>query len=295
MLVADTRETRFLTDEEDQRHRASYAETVRPDVPPQLYSDNVRQCCLLGAQLYLNPVAVLHWCHYWLAQYSNYALPEQDWLADLVQGLLYEQPQLRLLASETPPLDNAGHLLTRAPQLLCFAGTDRHAIPLEQVLRATQLQVMYPLSHLLLSQHHCFRSRTSDALDGELELGSFVYDSLVLAELYEPSFMIVTLYRMHLCELLHNTGAHCCQDVLPRHMHSLRAIAHETVDWTRVERTHGHAVTLLQQELAVLHQTLHQTDLHQALAQVSALWTEKAADCDSRLVEAPLRLWRRLQ
>lgn len=291
-MLPDRRQTLFINDtlatHQDRQHQW-FSETV-PQQP-----ESLKQCCLLASRLFLKPEAVLHWCQYWISQFSNYDLEEKDWLTNLVHGLIYEAPQIRMLASETPPLGNVGHMALRATQLFRFAGGDTHAIPLEYVLRTGQFQIMQACSLLLQSHRQSFMSRSDDSLDGELALGGFVYNQL-LREFYEPGFMIITLFRLHLCELMHNSGAQSWQDVLGRHFHSLQAITHDAIDWPRVEFALGHGCCVrLQQELLQLHQSLYRTDLDEALQLVSILWSEKATECDEEACLRPVRVLQRLQ
>ena len=296
--------TRFIDDAQEQRrrrdaHQTWFAETLQNGLAPSQQLDNVLQCCLLGSRLFLQPEAVLCWAHCWLAQYSHYTLAEQDWFGALVQELLYEPVQLQVLCSEIAPLMDVGRQPTlRAPRLLRFCGSGRCCIALEYVLQSLQLGVLNPLAHLQLSANRCFLSRSTEALDGELELSAFLYNT-VLSEFYEPSFLLLTLYALHLCGLLYGVSTNEARPpALARHMHTLKPLAHEAIDWDRVQAAHytndAQGMQRLQLELAQLHELLSDGDMEEALRRLMVLWSERASYCHEQMrvrSERVLRRW----
>lgn len=283
-----TTQTLFIDDRQQRRQSDAlqhwFSEPAGADATRH---QNLLQSALLGARLFLQPEAVLSWCHYWLAHYTQYALAEADWFCALVQELLYEPVQLELLCVDAPPAQEQPQPTLKAPRLLRFCGSARLSLPLEYVLQSGQLGVLYPLSELQRSSNGCFLQRTTDALDGELELSVFLYNG-VLGEFYELGFLLLTLYTQHLCALLHSSGA-TASAALARHLHSLKPLAHEAIDWARVQAAHfAHGestapLARLQIELAQLHQVLYTTDLALALQQLDALWSAKASECHSQM------------
>jgi hypothetical protein len=275
-----SQQTRIFDEAIESRKRQLASQSAPPDIELELHRKNLHQSCLLGGYLFLQPEAVLTWCHYWLTQYSNYTLSEQDLLIDLVHQLMYNAPRLIIQAGEAMPLSNAGNHAMRCTHLLRFAGNGRCAIPLQYCQEAMQLPMLLSLSELALNERQSFLGASTDALDAELRLDSFVYDN-VLQYFYEPSFLLLTLYRLHVMALLdavENKSAYA----LTRHLHTVKALEHTALDWERVQKALSltpQSMYVLQWEVGVLYTALDTTDLRQCLENLHLLWYEKASQC----------------
>ncbi len=286
----ERRQTRFI----DDAPRVHETLVGPGQLTPGRADDNIRACCALGRTLLLSPPVVLTQAQYWMTHYTRFELAERDWFAVLVRDVLYEPLRLHLVgdegASMTLPASSA---VTAPPALLLrLVGSELCRVPLshyvptlddddDQVDDDTAM-LFQALGHLLQTQSRCFTRRNNEGLNGELELGAFVYDALLL-EFWEPSFHVYTLYWLHLVALRHGTQGQCTGDWLPRHTHSLRAVRHDDVDWVRCGDVlqDPEALARLQHDLLALTQALDHVDVGRALRAVQTLWEQKAEWCDA--------------
>jgi hypothetical protein len=241
----------------------------------------VNHAARLASQLFLLPENVLYLCTYWLSQYSNYTLVknEKECFNEMVSGLLRRPPRLYLCANQGP----TQHLYNtlRCQGIIQFAGTERHRMPLEYLARGYMTFLIDSLSQVMRPEAGCFLTRNTDGLDGELELSSFVHDS-VMEAVAEPSFLVITAYFLHLHALYHTTCSEVAGDWVPRHVYSLRAINEEgrasirCGDVEKLGRTRA--------DLERLHDILNTTDFDNASREVTVLWEEKATYCYSQIM-----------
>lgn len=277
--------------EEEEQQREVVASPPPSSPPPQaaamhaLEADAVEQTARLAMHLYLEPFSVLCTCAYWLSQYSDYEVAhERECFHSLVSGLLRHRPRLHLCGSLGigPPAFN---ILPFQGELQ-FAGGDGHRVPLEYVARCRGTRVIESLAALVRPRAECFLVRCADGLDGELELGGFAHDA-VLARFYEPSFLVITLYALHLLALAHATGSESEADWLVRHLFSLRAIAPEArlscLDRSEPEEW-AEKEARTREDLARLRAALDTNEVERAKRAVLELWCEKASDCYANMM-----------
>ena len=283
MLVEPKRETILFDEREAETQQARrrdekwHSEVLGSGLSLQEYNENVRQTCCAAATLFLYPPTVVTVVNYWLTEYSHYGLAERDWFADMIHGLLYEAPQLNLVTSELQPTTE--HHALRTPILLRCAGTELHRLPWAYLIQHLQLSPLRALAHLMQPAQRCFLARTTEGLDGAMQLGCFVYDG-VWGHFYEPGFLVITAYCLHLHALMKSSGGRHQVDWLPRHRHSLRAIEYEAVHWAECHSVDdADALWRLQKDLVELYQALDTTDLEAGLCAAVTLWHAKALYC----------------
>jgi hypothetical protein len=239
----------------------------------------------VGAQLLLNPFNVMHCAAYWVPEYSGgVGLAEDDHFVSLVRNLLRHPARLQLVYSQG--VTRHAHALLSQHGLLRLCGNASHALPQERMAEGQMHTALASLAWLERPERKCFLSVTTDGLDGELQLASFVYDQELQA-LYEPSFHILSLYAIHLPALYHTTAQQCDEDWVPRHLHSLRPLADAALD---AEGALDACDTLekrarCRRDLVTLREALETTSFEQAMESLQALWSEKASWCDARIDE----------
>jgi len=241
----------------------------------------------LASQLFLWPENVLHICTYWVSQYSNYRLVgnEKECFNELIAGLLQRPPRLYLCQYQgvTQQLYN----VLRCQGIIQFAGAETHRIPLEYLARGQMPAFFTGLSVIERPENDCFLIRNTDGLDGELELNSFVHNE-VLERMWEPSFLVIVCFRIHLLALRNATCSETVTDWLQRHIYSLRAINEESralikcSDMEKLART--------RRDLEILHTILNTTDFERAAASVEQLYMEKATYCYGEIMSRCCKL-----
>lgn len=244
-------------------------------------NDNIELTCELATSCYLNPKTVLITVNYWLTHYTDYFTQEKDWFNQMITSLLQEGPLVRATAGEMTASANKRHM--RLQLMIRFAGTDKFYIPLEYYTNEQQFSLPYRFCCLFDTERRCFRTRTTDSLEGNITLSSFNYDA-IMTYFYEPSFLIMTAYLLHLMSLVHNTEGQAQSDYLPRYMHSLEAINPNHIDWEKVRFTDSTicpAIEKLPNEIRRLYDALYVTNLDQALINIKHLWEEKASTLES--------------
>jgi hypothetical protein len=236
------------------------------------------ETCVLAARLLLFPECVFNTTMYWLSQYSNYLYieREEECFVDFIRGILQEKPSLRLTASEAIAHQSSDRLSYAS--LLQFIGTPCHAIPLEYFARQHHDMTLFEsLARLVTPTERCFISRHNSGLDGELSLSGFRYD-YVLEHFYEPSFIILTAFVIHLAALMSCTGGHEAMDYLPRHVFSLKAINEDALQNAQCLSDEGR-MQAMRHELRQLYKVLNQSNLELVLQQCLKIWDEKATYC----------------
>jgi hypothetical protein len=248
---------------------------VDSTISTKAYQRQLCESCVVAARLLLWPECVLSTTLYWVAQYNDYlhVEREEDCFNHFIRGLLRDKPALKLSASEHITHQECTRLSYAG--LIQFIGTACHAIPLEYFARQYNTTLFQSLANLVSPEEKCFASRNMCGLEGELSLAEFRYDC-VLEYFYEPSFIILTAYLIHLSVLLSLTPM--TNNCLPRHFYSIRAINEEELknasclsDSVRLES--------MRSELRILYNILNQADLNKVMNQCQTLWEEKATYC----------------
>jgi hypothetical protein len=250
-----------------------------------LAKDTEEQTARLAMHLYLEPWSVLTTCTYWLSQYSDYmsVTCERECFNALVAGLLRRRPQLSLCGCV-----GVGR---SAQNVLCFqgemqfAGTRAHRIPMEHFARSRVGRVVSSMAALLRPQNKCFVTRNADGLDGELSLRGFKHCA-ILERFYEPSFMVITLFLLHLLALVGATNCPSAQEREgweERHQFSLQAI--DATAQARItcfdagDEHYEERMARCRSDLSRLHRALNTSDHTTALERARELWRDKACDC----------------
>jgi hypothetical protein len=236
------------------------------------------ETCVVAAHLLLYPEYVFNTTMYWLSQYNNflYVEREEETFNDFIAGILRERPSLRLTASEA--IAHQSYYRLSYAALLQFVGTPCHAIPLEYFAKHNYDMTLFEsLANLVAPHEKCFLSRHNSGLDGELALGAFRYD-YVLEHFYEPSFIILTAYVIHLMALMQVTEGHDTMDFIPRHVYSLKAINEDALQQAQCLSDAQRMMTM-QHELRQLYKVLNQSNLDLVLRQCFKMWEEKATYC----------------
>lgn len=246
----------------------------------------------VGAQMLLSHTTVMECASYWVSEYSGgVGIDERDHFVVLVRQLL-RQP-LRLQQVYFHGVTRNVNALLKQPGLVRLCGDASHALPLEWLAEKRKIALLASLNWLKRPEQACYLSVNTEGLDGELQFTDFVYDS-ELQELYEPSFLVLALYAVHLSALYHTTGVQCDEDWLERHLNSLRPLHDEALDAEgALDACHCDGNPQLEmekrarcrQELVALREALNTTDFEQAMAALQALWSEKALWCDARIDE----------
>jgi hypothetical protein len=237
----------------------------------------------LAAQILLDGANVMHCAQYWAGQYcGGLQLDEREHFNALVRGLLREAPRLELVCNQGTSRHTAP--LLRQHGVLRLVGDASHALPLEQLARGQMCDALHSLGRLMrpLEKGGGFLSCSADGLDGELRYSACAHDDWA-QRLYEPWFLVLALYCVHVPALYHCTTAQSDQDWLPRHLYSLRAIDGDAeigacgADEEKRARC--------RRELAALHADLETTDFEQTMAALQARWREKAEWCWQRAAD----------
>lgn len=251
-------------------------------------NENIRMVCKLAKLCYMEPITVQVTVNYWMTHYTDYFIQEKDWFNQMIANLLYEVPVLRKTAIPMTIVPNKR--LVRSNTMVCFAGTDKMYIPLQEYLdhcrldlalniNAAYLKLPFLLSVLSETERRSFRMRNTDTLEGDICLSAFNYDN-IMGYFYEPSFLIITAYVFHLIALTKTTEGCATSDFLPRHVHSLSAIQFDNIEWHRVSVNNNSndsaSLERLQYDLQRLYDILYTTDLNKALCDIDQLWHEKA-------------------
>jgi len=252
----------------------------RNSIGPEDHAQRLAASCLLGSHL-LYPEFIHDIVLYWLDNYSNYTDVgrEEDMFNELVRQLLVQKPQLKLHAGEGMIHRSCNTYFY--PSYVQLLGNGKHAWPMEY--SESRWQVSFTEALKLLTQPHleAFAAPVTAGVTGELELSGFVHNAL-LEFFYEPSFVLVTAYMLHLQALIAVTGAREPIDWLPRHYHSLKAIDEAALGEACCLSDKGR-LDAMRQELRALHDVLNTPLLQKALAGVQALWSEKATYCWSQI------------
>lgn len=233
--------------------------------------------CVLAEQLFLTPATVLALAHYWVSQYADYTLPQEEAFGALVSAFWERAPALEVAASEG--LAHRGADVLTYPLQLQFAGSPLHRVPGEYLARRQRVSLLRALSWLVRPAHEAFASRVADGLDAELALSGFGRDD-VLAAFYEPAFFVLSAYAVHLCALcqLRDAEGFAEEALVRRHLGSLHAL-----DAPRVTCFGGGRAERLVKELLALRAALDTADLDVARATAQARWAEKAAWCEAQI------------
>jgi hypothetical protein len=235
------------------------------------------ETCVVAARLLLFPECVVNTTMYWLSQYNNYLYieREEECFVDFIRGILQEKPSFRLTASEAIAHQSSDRLSYAS--LLQFIGTPCHAIPLEYFARHNHDMTLFEsLARIVAPSEKCFMSRHTGGLDGELSLSGFRYD-YVLEHFYEPSFIILTAFVIHLAALISCTGGRDPMDYLPRHVFSLKAIDEDALQ--NAQCLSEERMQVMRHELRQLYKVLNQSNLELVLQQCLKMWEQKATYC----------------
>jgi hypothetical protein len=238
--------------------------------------------CTLASHL-LYPEFIFNTVLYWIVNYNNYTdiEREEQMFGDMIHHLLTKRPTLRLrVASETM---HAMHNTYVQPSYVQLLGCGRHAVPMEYYERTFAVSFTEVMQVLNDPQLACFTQRTPVGINGALELSGNIHDGVV-EYFYEPSFVIITAYMLHLLFLIRATGGRESCDWLPRHYASLVAIdecSDAAREWCCL--SDPTRMSELRRELRQLYDILNTSQLEQALVQVRELWEAKASYCWSEI------------
>ena len=205
------------TEEDNDRERRRQWDTERrtrvhthfQSLPSTQFRGNVVTVCQLASLLYLDATTVVQSCFYWLGEYNNAKLPNEELFGDLVSGLLNTLPVVEIYGQYglkyTQDM-NASYCLS-----LRFAGTDLHRIPHAHYTKRDgcsnpdreNAALLKGFAYLTNPQNQCFLTSYVPGLRSELAVDNFVYNT-VLEEFFEPSFLVLTCFMLNI-RYIHNS------------------------------------------------------------------------------------------
>lgn len=256
---------------------------VNQELTKRERDEEISESCILGARLFLWPESVFHIVHYWMANYNDYNLVEheEDIFNAMIRGLLINPVRLEISANE-----GMTHKLSTSIKFnatLQFIGTPYHRIPLEYFASNREITLFETIHAITNPERKFFRQRVAGGLDGELQLSSFQYNS-ILTHFYDPSLYIMTAYLIHMIVLVNETNALVKEDWLPRHWYSLKAINEESLK-DIICFTDEVKLASLKNELRVLYRILNIDDIHKAIHDCVELYHKKASDSYQSMFE----------
>lgn len=235
-----------------------------------------------AADMYLEPVNVMHCVFYWLSQYVNYNLPESQWFNDHIRGLMESPIDLTLSSSQ-----GIAHIHTKLPKytlLIRMAGSNLHKLPYEYFVQRYHedcVKILESTDYFLKNSKRCFLTRNTFGLKGELDLATFQHNK-ILSYFYEPSFHVITSYLIYVHLLLRLPHGRQLASFLPRIKHIRKPIENKRIQWDKVlslnkeNSNYAEKRAVFEQDLIELVQALSHLEVDKVVDEVTALWSKKA-------------------
>ncbi len=166
--------------------------------------DNALVTTFFAINIFLQPRNVYSTTLYWISQYVNYKKSNPvHWFTDHVYKLMKYPVDFNMVG--TRGVSDFHSKEVKYNLLIHTIGSSLHKIPCEYFIIQSNESMLRAILYLINPSNECFITNRHHGLKGELEVDSFVYNS-VMNFIYEPSFFIITSYLHYTYQLFFSTG-----------------------------------------------------------------------------------------
>lgn len=281
--------------------------TSKRDIPHEYVShvrllagkkDNALVTTFLAINIFLQPRNVYSTTLYWISQYVNYKKSNQiHWFTDHIYKLMKYPVDFNMTA--TRGVSDFHSKEVKYNLLIHTIGSNLHKIPCEYFIIQSNESMLRSIAYLLDPSNECFITNRHHGLKGELEIDSFVYNS-VMNFIYEPSFFIITSYLHYTYQLFFATGGRNILDytdildmiIIPLRLEGCSKLGCLSESSTNYESKKNVFIQDMKELLDIYESNaLHADGIINGL---KALWSKKATYCFNIVPERYLAIHKQL-
>jgi len=246
-------------------------------VKKDVISNDLNYTIALGSQLFLNPVNVIVISNFILGSYCNDQGNNNSlkWFDEMITNILTHPVQFKIsgyfgMSTNYSKKEKPVLFIKLFGNILC-------EISLEQFLKYSIPRIHESIQYLIRPENKCFLQINNDGLKGEFFI-EFFQNNHLLNDIFEPSFIIITLYRRYIELIIPIFQGEESPTI--NEIKNLSNILGNFLVSQKLEPSFSEEKKLkINNDLKKLYNILTDSNAQNIYINLSNLWTEKANEC----------------